>query len=171
MWNKFTDYCGRLTLAAIIFLTPLLSARAATLVQDFYLPMPEAQIYQANSALVAGAGVTNFSTFSIVVTGDGTQIYYDQWEDGYEVNLAAPTQSTTLVWGDGNNANGICPGFTNDPSGIPAGTVITLFVKVITVPAASPDGSFVKPGQMPLALLPSPQTSVVDCAGAARLTS
>ena len=116
LWRE--PLCGfrRLALAAVVLLFNLGAVRAVTLVQDFYLPMPEAQIYQANSALVAGAGVTNFSTFSIVVTGDGTQVYYDHWEDGYEVNLAAPAQSTTLVWGDGNNANGICPGFANDPS-------------------------------------------------------
>jgi hypothetical protein len=101
-------------------------ARASVLVQEFYLPMPEAQIYQANSAIVSGPSSTNFSTFSIVVSGNGTVIYYDQWEDGYEVNLSSPAQATTQIWGDGNDANGIAPGFVNDPAGLPAGTVITL---------------------------------------------
>src|SRR5262249_6296527 len=49
-----------------------------------------------------------------------------QWEDGYEVDLSHPVQSTTQVWGDGNNANGIPPGFTNDPVGLVSGTVLTL---------------------------------------------
>src|SRR5258706_6595602 len=105
-------------------------ARGSTLVQEFYLPMPEAQIYQANSAIIGGTSSTNFSTFSIVVSGSGTVIYYDQWEDGYEVNLSSPTQPTTQIWGDGNNANGIAPGFANDPAGLAAGTVITLTNKV-----------------------------------------
>jgi hypothetical protein len=113
-------------LTVAFFASTLWTTRAATLVQEFYLPMPEQQIYQANAAIVPGTPSTNFSTFSIVVTGDGTTIYYDQWEDGYEVNLGSPAQSTTKVWGDGNNANGICPGFTNDPAGLSAGTVITL---------------------------------------------
>ena len=101
-------------------------AQAATLVQDFYLPMPEAQIYQANSAIISGTGSTIFSIFSIVVTGDGTVIYYDQWEDGYEVDLSNPTQPTTQIWGDGNDAHGIPPGFAHNPLGLPAGTVIML---------------------------------------------
>jgi uncharacterized repeat protein (TIGR01451 family) len=101
-------------------------AHAVVLVQDFYLPMPEQQIYQANSAIVGGTGSTYNSTFSIVVTANGTVVYYDQWEDSYETDLANPLQSSTKVWGDGNNANGIPPGFINDPLGLPSGTIITL---------------------------------------------
>jgi len=113
-------------LAAISISLTTTTARAVNLVQEFYLPMPEQQIYQANSAIIAGTSSTSFSTFSIVVTGDGTTIYYDQWEDGYEPNLGSPVQSTTQVWGDGNDANGIAPGFAHDPLGLPSGTVITL---------------------------------------------
>ena len=101
-------------------------ARAVNLVQDFYVPLPEAQIYQADNAIVSGTSSSIFSTISIVVTGDGTVIYYDQWEDGYETNLANPTQSTTLKWGDGNDADGIPPGFAHNPLGLTNGTVITL---------------------------------------------
>ena len=120
--------CRRLVflLAAITSLVAAQSVWAVNLVQEFYLPMPEQQIYQANSAIVAGTGATNFSTFSIVVTGSGTVIYYDQWEDGYETDLAHPAQSTTQVWGDGNDANGIPPGFTHDPVSFTNGTVLTL---------------------------------------------
>ena len=53
-------------------------------------------------------------------------IYYDQWEDGYETDLSNPTQPTTQIWGDGNDAHGIPPGFAHNPLGLPAGTVITL---------------------------------------------
>ena len=100
---------------AAIFLAlagSLSTVRGVNLVQEFFLPMPEAQIYQANSAIISGTGSTIASTFSIVVTADGTQIYYDQWEDGYEVDLSHPTQATTQIWGDGNDANGIPPGLT-----------------------------------------------------------
>lgn len=104
------------------------SYAAEMVVQEIYLPMPEAQIYAAFDKQVAydPTDVNMMSIFSIVVTTPGTVIVYDQWEDGYEANINAPTDGSTQVWGDGNNANGICPGFVSDPSGLPAGTVITL---------------------------------------------
>ena len=69
-------------------------------------------------------------------SGDGrrTQIYYDQWEDGYETNLALPTQASTQIWGDGNDANGIPPGYAHDPAGLPTGTVIILTNTVASSP-------------------------------------
>ena len=91
--------------------------------------MPEAQISSANNSIVSGsAGAVN-STFSILVTGDNTVIYYDQWEDGYETDLSNPTQSTTQIWGDGNDAHGIPPGFLHNPLDACRnfyGTIITL---------------------------------------------
>ncbi|HLX71756.1 MAG TPA: SdrD B-like domain-containing protein, partial [Verrucomicrobiae bacterium] len=114
-------------LSTLIFLSAVvMDGKAATIVQDFYLPMPESQIYQANSAIISGTGSTIDSTFSILVTGNNTIIYYDQWEDGYETDLSNPTQSTTQIWGDGNDAHGIPPGFAHNPLGLPAGTIITL---------------------------------------------
>src|ERR1017187_4707588 len=85
------------SLAAVFYLAASPAAKAVNLVQEFYLPMPEPQIYQANSAIISGSGSTIGSPFSIVVTGDNTVIYYDQWEDGYEVNLAKPKQATTQI--------------------------------------------------------------------------
>src|SRR3954468_483684 len=98
---------ARIFLWAAFYLTAVLGAKAGNLVQEFYLPMPEQQIYQANSAIISGTSSTIFSTFSIVVTGNGTVIYYDQWEDGYEADLSNPAQPTTQIWGDGNDAHGI----------------------------------------------------------------
>ena len=112
------------SLAAVFYLAASPAAKAVNLVQEFYLPMPEPQIYQANSAIVSGSGSTIASTFSIVVTGAGTVIYYDQWEDGYETDLSHPAQPSTQIWGDGNTNNGVAPGFPNDL--LPAGAVITL---------------------------------------------
>jgi uncharacterized repeat protein (TIGR01451 family) len=103
-----------------------LSARATTMVQDFYLPIPESQLALVDTALVSGTYSTIYSITPIVVTGDGTVVHYDQWEDGYETDLANPTQSSTKVWGDGNDANGIAPGFAHDPAGLTSGTVIML---------------------------------------------
>src|ERR1017187_6500751 len=114
------------SLAAVFYLAASPAAKAVNLVQEFYLPMPEPQIYQANSVIVSGSGSTIASTFSIVVTGAGTVIYYDQWEDGYETDLSHPAQPSTQIWGDGNDAHGIPPGFAHNPLGLHAGTIITL---------------------------------------------
>ncbi|MBN1935907.1 MAG: DUF11 domain-containing protein [Anaerolineae bacterium] len=46
------------------------------------------------------------STVSLVATAGYQVVYYDQWEDGYEADLINPVQSTTLIFGDGNPANG-----------------------------------------------------------------
>ncbi len=123
----------QMMLGALLLAAGIEPTGAVNLVQEFYLPMPEAQIYQANSAIISGTGSTIASTFSIVVTGDGTVIYYDQWEDGYETDLGNPAQASTKIWGDGNDANGIPPGMAHDPLGLPTGTVITL-TNSVTLP-------------------------------------
>jgi uncharacterized repeat protein (TIGR01451 family) len=56
--------------------------------------------------------------------GDGTVIYYDHWEDGFEADISNPTQTTTEIWGDDNKSNGLPPGFPDD--NINAGDVIVL---------------------------------------------
>ena len=70
-----------------------------------------------DNSTISGIGSTIQSIFSIIVTGNGTVIYYDQWEDGYETDLSNPTQPTTQIWGDGNDAHGIPPGFAHNPAG------------------------------------------------------
>ena len=124
LFPKLLRRCVPFFAAVIFLLAAVGSARAVNLVQEFYLPMPEAQINQANNAIISGTSTSINSIFSIVVTGTGTVIYYDQWEDGYEVNLASPTQSTTQIWGDGNTNNGVAPGYPTDI--LPVGAVITL---------------------------------------------
>jgi len=71
-------------------------------------------------------GTNMVAIFSIVVSVPGTVVVYDQWEDGYEGNINSPTNANTQIWGDGNDVNGICPGFSSDPASIPAGTVLSL---------------------------------------------
>ncbi len=63
-------------------------------------------------------------------------LHYDQWEDGYEIDMNSPTQATTQIWGDGNNANGKPPGYASDPLSFPAGTVLTLR-NIVPYPRAS----------------------------------
>ena len=64
------------------------------------------------------------SNISIAPVANGTIIYYDHWEDGYEADINNPIQPTTQIWGDGNPANGIPPGFATDV--INAGNVFIL---------------------------------------------
>ena len=102
------------------------ASRAQSIVQEYYVPMPEAQIRQSFLLLASNTGTTMDSVVSMVVGTSGTRIVYDHWEDGYEVDIDHPTQASTQIWGDGNDANGISPGFANDPASLASGTVIAL---------------------------------------------
>ncbi|MBK1828347.1 hypothetical protein JIN81_15035 [Haloferula rosea] len=112
---------------------PLAHGQSPPPTQTFYIPFSEDSQLDAFDAVngVAGNPLAVFVTFSTVA--DETIIYYDHWEDGYEDNLSNPVQSTTLVFGDGNAANGFPPGNPSDL--IPAGTVFNLrnFVDVDTL--------------------------------------
>lgn len=85
------------------------------------------------------------TTISIAVNKAGSIIYYDQWEDALEADLTVPTQSSTLIWGDGdptNNNTSLAAGV--QVQGIPAndiltaGTVITLRNTVPVVGRGNP---------------------------------
>lgn len=121
---------GRALLAALGTLVLLSgTSQAQSIIHEFYVPMPEAQVRTALVAIEPASGIvgtTMESVVSIVATGTGTVIHYDQWEDGYEVDLNHPTQPTTKIWGDGNNANGIPPGYANDPASLTSGSVVNL---------------------------------------------
>ena len=120
----FRQLAAALCLALVAF-----PASAANIIHEFYVPLPEAQVKTALTAIEPAAGIvgnTLDSVISIVVTGSGTVVHYDQWEDGYEVDLNNPSQSTTKIWGDGNDANGIPPGYTHDPASFTPGSVIVL---------------------------------------------
>lgn len=55
------------------------------------------------------------SVVGLAASTDDQIVYYDQWEDGYEADMLAPNQSTTLILGDNNPANGDARSFSNDP--------------------------------------------------------
>lgn len=93
-------------------------------VQHFYVPLPEDQIYHAlksiypsnQSCPVFGENVANpiHTYISISVISDNTILYYDHWEDGFEIDVTRPQQATTRIWGDGNPANGAPPSVPSD---------------------------------------------------------
>ncbi len=74
-------------------------AKAANqIVQTFYVPITEPQARTWMRAQTATAEAdTIHSVISITGTYDGTTIYYDHWEDGYEDDITNPQQSTTQV--------------------------------------------------------------------------
>jgi hypothetical protein len=49
------------------------------------------------------------STIALAFSTDGTIVWYDHWEDGFELDVTNATQRTTEIWGDGNAANGCAP--------------------------------------------------------------
>lgn len=91
-------------------------------VQTYYVPLKEAHVYAACAALGHLQATNQNNIISIVANSSNTIVYYDHWEDGYELDLAHPAQATTLMFGDNNASNGIPPGFTNDV--INAGTIV-----------------------------------------------
>ncbi|MCL4836198.1 MAG: DUF11 domain-containing protein, partial [Caldilineaceae bacterium] len=77
-------------------------------VQTFFIPLPEQQTRTALNSIdnQSRVGTVMESVISIVATSNGSVVYYDHWEDGYELDITNPTQSTTQIWGDGNTSNG-----------------------------------------------------------------
>ena len=67
---------------------------------------------QGSNAIVNG---TMASIIALTATMDGQVIYYDHWEDGYELDILNPVQASTEIIGDGDNSNGQPPG---DPADI-----------------------------------------------------
>ncbi|MBK8564662.1 MAG: hypothetical protein IPN76_15340 [Saprospiraceae bacterium] len=100
----------------------------STTFDKYYIPLPEANIHVFNKKFTDHVGQSISpsvrSVISISATENGTLLYYDHWEDGYEANIFNPTQSTTQIWGDGNIANGKPPGFATDQ--LNAGNVMAL---------------------------------------------
>lgn len=93
-------------------------------VQIYYVPVPEDQVFAALSGIypsgqACGSGAPDVTTpiqtyISISIISADTLIYYDHWEDDFEVDLASPVQPSTEIWGDGNPANGAPPGIPSD---------------------------------------------------------
>jgi len=116
-----------------IAFAPIASAANTPPVQVFFLPLPEDQIRTSLYVISTATGMTMHSITGISITGNGTVIYYDEWENGYELDIANPTQANTQIWGDGNAANGCPPNLngaslacTNGNDVLVAGNVIIL---------------------------------------------
>lgn len=70
-------------------------------VQTYYVPLPEDELFDTFDAINAPQASGNVnSAISIAAAADGTKVYYDHWEDGYDPNPTNPSlrQSTTEVF-------------------------------------------------------------------------
>lgn len=114
-------------LAALVALLLTVSSVRAALpppVQIYYVPAPEDQIFAALSGIYPGPAACSqpapgvvapiYTYLALSIIAGDTLIYYDQWEDDFEIDIAAPTQPTTQIWGDGNPANGAPPDIPSD---------------------------------------------------------
>ena len=101
-------------LGGLVIAQPVLASNPAP-VQTYFVPLPEDPLFASfdtiNPPEVSGSINT---LIAIAVAADGTIIYYDHWEDGYEIDVTNPTQSTTQIWGDGNPSNGAPPQIPGD---------------------------------------------------------
>ncbi len=98
-----------------------LPARAQTLVQEFFVPLPATQVrIWADGIQDLAENETMRSVISMTVTADDTVIYFDHWENGYELEIAAPLVLWTgapndpgsQIWGDQDCNNGAIPTVT-----------------------------------------------------------
>ena len=113
--------------AAILFWSSPGPALAANVLQTFFVPLPEDDMQISLKAVdnfAGNVGEVMESVIGMAAGTDGTVIYYDHWEDGYEADITNPTQLTSQVWGDGNPDNGYPPGFPGDL--LNAGDVVKL---------------------------------------------
>ena len=116
-------------------------------VQVFYVPAPEDQVFDALSGIFPGAATCGLPDFvedvtepvinyiSISIIAEDTIVYYDHWEDGFEIDVTQPTTTTTQIWGDGNASNGAPPNIPGDLLG--PNTVIVLRSNVTLATRAS----------------------------------
>lgn len=81
-------------LSGLFTLAPTPSSAGPQPIQTFYVPVPEDQLLTAFQTLAPGLGDTTIrTTIAVTVAGNGTLLYYDHWEDGYEADLANPVQA------------------------------------------------------------------------------
>lgn len=79
----------------------------------FFIPYASeellAQFAAGNNSVAQMTDLSIQTNISIPIHRAGTVIYYDHWEDGYEIELTLPIQPSTQIWGDGDLSNGVAP--------------------------------------------------------------
>ncbi len=102
----------------LIFTQVALAANPAP-VQVYYIPVKENDALASMQAINNGSGmaadpVTTYVSIAIGTTG--TLVYLDQWENGYDPDIANPANlysagnlGGTQIWGNGICADGVAP--------------------------------------------------------------
>jgi len=106
---SFEEDASCLSTSPVCFATPLKTAEC------YFIPITEQEgytVFQSITPNSIGDPIKNFIAISTVQ--NGTVIFYDHFEDGYESDPFVKTQASTEIWGDGDLSNGIVPGTTDD---------------------------------------------------------
>jgi uncharacterized repeat protein (TIGR01451 family) len=101
-------------------------------VQVYYVSLPESDAYTVFHTISSDTQAPIWTYVAIAIAADGTLVYYDQWENGYDANLANPADvysnpgnlAGVQIWGNGDPTDGAPPGFASDV--LNAGDVIVL---------------------------------------------
>mmetsp|Transcript_31205 Transcript_31205/g.67564 ORF Transcript_31205/g.67564 Transcript_31205/m.67564 type:complete len:1415 (-) Transcript_31205:330-4574(-) len=80
-----------------------------TPVETYFLPVGETALLESMKKVNSRATSPLNSMQSITMAADGTVLWFDHWEDGFETDIINPKQSSTLVIGDGDGSNGCAP--------------------------------------------------------------
>ena len=119
------------------------SIAAPAVVEEYFIPFDEDDILTASENAYTDGSPANCnggasrdpispirSFLSFVVGEDNTEIVFDHWEDGFETIPNIKSQSSTLIWGDGDLTNGVAPGHADDL--LDRGDVVTVNTNVAT---------------------------------------
>ena len=128
-----------LAVVGIVALTGSPASASPAPVMTGYVPLPADDFVGALEEISADSGTTLDFTVGVTNAGAGAVMYYDQWEDGFEADLSAVSQSTTLIFGDGNTTNGnaatYCSRCTGDT--LPQGAALIMRNNVSTPRSAA----------------------------------
>jgi uncharacterized repeat protein (TIGR01451 family) len=91
---------------ALVVAVPSPASAGPQPVMTGFVPLPGNDYQEYLESVNTDADTTLDFTVGITNAATGSVLYYDQWEDGFEADLANPTQSSTLVFGDGVTGNG-----------------------------------------------------------------
>ena len=87
----------------------------------YFIPLPETHTYSMFEEINSATTTNIVNVISVAANATNTIIVWDHFEDGYEADVANPTQATTQVWGDNNPVNGTAPGQASVPQPRAAG--------------------------------------------------
>ncbi len=138
----------------VMFIACWTAIKAQAQIDDFtyFIPYPAnhtSKLYDlGNDAPEAGIDHPVRTIISIALARDGTIIYYDHWEDGYETNITTPTSACTEVWGDDDVTNGQPPNYGGVDDRLAQAKPVVLS-NLITVPIPTTTTTCIAPGNFP----------------------